>query len=105
MVVCKRQLTKRSVVFSHAGPVDSCGSSTRSVLRRAPIREIEHSNALDELARLQPCAMRNRTAHVVEPGLPKLSHRRPGEFVILGIGRTGQASIDQMRDGEVALVF
>jgi hypothetical protein len=79
----------------HAGAVNSCGSSAR---------EIEHSHAVDDLACLQPCAMGNRTAHIVEPRLPKLSHRRPREFDILRVRRTGETPVDQVRDGDVALV-
>src|SRR6266404_3267128 len=67
--------------------------------------EIEHSHAVDEFACLRPDATGDRTPHVFEPGLPKLSDGRLREFEILGIRRTGEASVDQMRDRDVALVF
>ena len=49
--------------------------------------------------------MGDRTPPVLEAGLPKLSDRRPGEFIILRICRVGQASIDQVCEGNVAPIF
>jgi len=42
--------------------------------------------------------------HVVEAGLPELAHRVAGEFVVFRIRGVGKAPVDQVGDGDMALL-
>src|SRR5260221_535641 len=67
-------------------------------------RQIDHANPALELRRLEPVGMGAGAPHVVEAGLPELAHRGAGEFVVLRIRGVGEAPVDQVGDGDLALV-
>src|SRR6266705_2120175 len=88
-----RSLTSLSVTLALLAPV------------RTSTREIEHAYAGFDLARVLPRVMCAGSAHVLQPGVPELPHRRPRELVVLGARRMREASVDQVRDRDLASVL
>jgi len=67
--------------------------------------KIDLAHTFYDFTRREPFATLVGAAHVVEPCFPELPDGRPRKFVVLGIGRTRQALVDEMRDGNLALVL
>src|ERR1700741_4027038 len=103
------RLTKRYGPRGNAGLVSGiayprCFTSC-SVMGSFLLREIEHAHAVHHFTRLEALAARPGAAHVGDPGLPELAGGRAREFVVLRIAGGRQALVDEMRDGDRALVL
>src|SRR5258706_16018107 len=81
------------------------GPFSRGVLwSGGPARQIEDLHAAGDLRRLEPVAMGGGVAHVVEAGLPELAHGGARELVVLRVRGVGKAPVDEVRDGDLALL-